>query len=191
MDKQLFNILSTFNKIRYLDKNDKEIYNSFYNFFINNYKNYNNLNDLLTIYIVYNGKDKIYNTISFLNKFFNVDIKLDKVFILNEINRYNKIKKCTLSKNNIFYFNKNTKYKDNFIVYTKWFDNFIIIKSLSNNKILKLYVPNDIIKYIFINDVFYLEIIKKHKSFWSILNILDFYPNGLKHHTYNEIYKRL
>ena len=189
MEKQIFNILYKLNNIKYLDNKDKKIYISFYNFFINNYKKYNNVNDLFNIYLIYNGKESLNETLNFFDKILNINITLDKIFIVNEIKRYENIKNSNIKNNIIYFHNKNSNVIDGkFLVYSKWFDNYLIIKNLSNNKILKLYVQDNILKYININDIINLKIIKNNKSFWSIINIIDFLPNGLRNDTYKEIY---
>ncbi len=189
MEKHLFNILSTFNnKIKYINNSDKKIYFSFYNFFINNYKNYNNINELLNIYLIYNGKENINKNIHLLTQFFNFNIKVDKVFIVNEIKRYNYIKNFKKYNNIVYLYNQSNIITDKFYIYSKWFNNFIILKSKYTNKLFKVYMPNEIIKYININDMLHLKIAKNNKSFWNILDIIDFYPNGLKS---NEFYNMI
>ena len=183
METQLFNILTSFKNIKYLKDDNKKICIEFYNFFINNYKKYNSFNNLINIFLYYN-KHNIKNTILFLNNFFNINIKIDKNVILNEITRQHYIKNYNINKHsNIINFNSyKNKYKKigYFIVYLKWFDNYIILKDIHTNKIFKLCLSNDIINYIMINDILKLEIIKKEKSFWQMLNLLEFYPNKLE-----------
>ncbi len=153
---------------------------------------------MINIYIYYNKKDDIDYTINFLNSFFDINIKLDKNIILNEFNRYQYIKGYKIYEKNsidkildftyyksVYCINKNTNLKKGyFSVYVKWFDNYVIMNEIYTNKKIKLFVPSDLLSFIVINDILSLEIIKKEKSVWCILNILDFYPNGLNINTY-------
>ncbi|WP_250278548.1 hypothetical protein [[Clostridium] colinum] len=197
MNRDIFNVLCNLKRVKYLNEDEKNIYMSFYKFFINNYKKFENFNDLINVYLFYNQKDRVDEIVKFFNNFLDIDIELDEKIILNEINRCNYIKnykssKC-FSNNKIVDFNNYKKsylknkenYKNGiFLVYTKWFDNYLIMNNIYTNKKIKLYVPNDILKYIMINDILSLELIKDEKSFWRILNILDFYPNWLEINTY-------
>ena len=187
MEKQLFSILSDFKKIKFLKDEDKIICTNFYQFFINNYKKYNTFNDLINIFLYYNKNSNIYDIVNVLNNIFNIEIKIDNNVVLNELKRYNFIKNYKLTKNKIlnFYMYKYEKIKKGyFIVYLKWFDNYIILKDIYSNKILKLYLDNDLIEYIMIGDILKLTIVKDKKSYWQILNILDFYQDKLNYNLY-------
>lgn len=200
MDTQMYNILNTFNRIKNLDYIDKDLYLSFYSFFIKNYKKYKNFNDLITVYIILNGKNKLNSNISFFNKFFNFDININKKFIISEINRHNHILNYNFSKsynNKIVKINEYKKYVFNnkpkllktgyFSIYSKWFNNYVLIIDLSTQHFFKLYLPNNLIDKLFNNDILKLEILKKEKPFWTISKIIDFYPNSLNNYTYDKL----
>lgn len=200
MDKQMYNILNTFNKIKNLDYIDKNLYLSFYRFFINNYKKYKNFNDLISVYIILDGKNKLNSNIKFFNKFFNFDINVNRKFIINEINRQNHILNYNFSKsynNKIVNFNEYKKYIFNskskllkigyFSIYNKWFNNYVLIRDLDTQNFFKLYLPNNLIDKLFTNDILKLEILKKEKPFWTISKIIDFYPNSLNNYTYDKL----
>lgn len=202
MDKEIYKILSSLNKIKSLDCIDSKMYHSFYTFFIENYKNYDTFDSLILSYLICN-ENELNDSLDFFNKFIELDIKINKQFIINEINRRNyimnydfysqfnneKIIKFNDYKN---YFNKNKKkcFKIGyFSIYSKWFDNYIIIKDLYSGNILKVYVDNNILDKIFNNDILKLEIYKKEKAFWNVFKVLEFYPNRLNTHIYDRIKK--
>lgn len=181
MDKQLFIILKTFEKIKKSLSNDK-ITNDFYKFFITSYKAYNNIEDLIIAFLI--EKELFTNYKNFLQPFLN-NIDIDDKYIDSEL------KRCSYIKNYVSYketkiikianYQKNYKSyinKGEFIIFSNWFNNFFIIKNTHSQKCYKVFFPDEILNKIYINDVISLELVKKDKHFWQIQKIIDFYPKG-------------